>query len=316
LGNGDWTLDDLNSVERPLRSNDLTAALRGAVYNILWSDPVEPDSKDPVKNYGVHPSHRAKHSTVMKQFGRDVTERFCAREELGMVIRSHQFRRSGKGYELQHDGWLMRVFSARNYCGVSSNDGGLLLIGRTEGKPGTLLVRPQNIERMPRQAKPQGAESSEEAPEPYCERGHLMQLVEPAPQHRRVSLSRMCGDLETNVECNKCGAEELQVGRFFNCRGCGHYDLCLACAALGPDAVAEPVDDSDASEDGDDSNICFPEGGDGEVVAEPVVPGTGDTLGDSPREVAPAVAPPTPGPCLLTHRAREPGRKPGADLEI
>jgi len=231
LGGGEWTLNQLRSVERPLHSNDLAGALGGAVYNVLWSDPLAPDQKDPLKTYGVHPSHRSKHSSVMKGFGRDITERFCAREQLGMIIRSHQFKASGKGYEIQHDGWLMRVFSARNYCGESCNDGGLLLIGFAGASPGTLLVRPQNIERLPkRKLGDVDAAIGEPMAEPYCQRGHLMQLVEPRPPKGLFSLSLICRDRDVNVECNKCGAEELQLGHFYNCRGCGHYDLCLGCA--------------------------------------------------------------------------------------
>lgn len=246
LGTGQWTLEQLRAVDRPLRSKDLTVALGGAVYNVLWSDPLAADRKNPVRTYGVHPSHRTKHSSVMKGFGRDVTEQFCAREGLGLIIRSHQFKQSGKGYELQHDGWLMRVFSARNYCGESSNDGGLLVIGHAEGSQ-TLLVRPQNVERLPlaNGKTAVSAMPTEPASEPYCRRGHLMQLVEPWPNPGPLSLSCICGDKEANVECDECGAEDLQVRRFYNCRACGQFDLCLACAVARahPLGVAQGQDE-------------------------------------------------------------------------
>jgi len=277
LGGGDWTLDELRQVQRPLNTNDLATALGGAVYNVLWSDPLAPDRRNPVQTYGVHPSHRAKHSSVMKGFGRDVTERFCAREQLGLIIRSHQFKQSGKGYELHHDGWLMRVFSARNYCGESSNDGGLLLIGMAAGSPGTLLVRPQNLERMTRPCfvGPGLAEPVDEPlPEPYCQRGHLMQLVEPRPPSGWLSLSRLCGERKANAECNRCGAEQLEAGRFYYCRGCCDYDLCFSCARQdarssdaghgqerrldayraeqGAESDSEDVESTDGSTDGDE----------------------------------------------------------------
>jgi len=230
LGRGSWTLEALRSVRRPLVSSNLTSALGGAVYNILWSDPVVPNKKRPLKSYGVHPSHRSKHGTVMKTFGRDVTQNFCKREGLGLVIRSHQFKKSGKGYELEHDGWLMRVFSARNYTGKNFNDGGLLLIGFANDAPGTLLVRPQNVQRI---ARPQGAYMSPggQFAEPYCPRHHLMQLVEPRPKPGCMALTCMSRIGDENVECDECGAEQLEDGEFFHCPGCGGYDLCLHCAA-------------------------------------------------------------------------------------
>eukprot|EP00913_Durusdinium_trenchii_P001898 g1757.t1 len=40
LGPGDWTLEDLSQVERPLVSKELHFTLEGVVYNILWSDPL------------------------------------------------------------------------------------------------------------------------------------------------------------------------------------------------------------------------------------------------------------------------------------
>ena len=49
---------------------------------------------------------------VMKRFGPDVTEAFCAREGLQLIIRSHQF--VAEGVKFMHSGRLVTVFSARN----------------------------------------------------------------------------------------------------------------------------------------------------------------------------------------------------------
>lgn len=236
LGSGKWTLDDLRAVERPLVSDDLVGALNGVIYNILWSDPVQhtdSNRKTPHMSFGVHSSHRAKHTDVMKVFGRDVTEHFCKAEKLALIIRSHQFKSPCKGYEVMHDGWLVRVFSARNYCGRVPNDGGVLLIGRAEGSLETLLVRPQIIERSSRQA------SGEVAPmvtqEPYCPLGHLMQLVRPTMTKCALPLWSVRNEDES-IECSRCGAEEIQRLPYFHCRGCGSrletsFHLCSDCAS-------------------------------------------------------------------------------------
>lgn len=229
LGRGDWTLDMLRSVERPVRLTDMASDIGNMVYNTLWSDPLMPDQRKPVETFGVHSSHRTKHNTLMKSFGRDVTESFCKREGIDLIIRSHQFKQWGKGYELMHDGLLLRVFSARNYCGAAYNDGGILLIGRDEGAPGTLLVRPQNVERMAPPRRFERAASG--APEPYCPSRHLMHFVRPRPPPACLSLALVFKPEVENVECNVCGAEELELGCYYSCRGCSSYDVCTSCAS-------------------------------------------------------------------------------------
>jgi len=170
----------------------------------------------------------------MKVFGRDITERFCKAEGLALIVRSHQFKSPGKGYEVMHDGWLMRVFSARNYNGRVPNDGGILLVGRSEENPSTLLVRPQVIERLHRQISSMllSAES-----EPYCPRGHLMSIERPRMDACIPRLAWAMSREDDNLECARCGQEELQKECYFHCRGCGTkpgtcYDLCFACASI------------------------------------------------------------------------------------
>eukprot|EP00413_Alexandrium_margalefii_P039413 CAMPEP_0204584632 /NCGR_PEP_ID=MMETSP0661-20131031/46450_1 /ASSEMBLY_ACC=CAM_ASM_000606 /TAXON_ID=109239 /ORGANISM="Alexandrium margalefi, Strain AMGDE01CS-322" /LENGTH=221 /DNA_ID=CAMNT_0051594101 /DNA_START=112 /DNA_END=777 /DNA_ORIENTATION=- len=202
----------------------------------------------------------------MKNFGRDVTESFCKREGIDLVIRSHQFKQGGKGYELMHDGLLLRVFSARNYCGTALNDGGILLIANSDDAAGTLLVRPQNVERMARHRKLERVKSLG-LPEPYCPNHHLMQLITPRPPPGCMSLSNVFQRETDNVECNVCGAEELELGGYYACRGCVGYDMCLDCAAHGlgegvprPNQAQDsaPVGGERDAEENSDGGACSP----------------------------------------------------------
>jgi len=111
IGDGDWGLEQLaHEVPRPLKT------LRGAplfVAQALWSDPSDSDAE---MAKGVHHnSARDPHlndPAVMKRFGPDVTEAFCEREGLQLIVRSHQF--VADGVKFMHRGLLVTVFSARN----------------------------------------------------------------------------------------------------------------------------------------------------------------------------------------------------------
>merc|ERR1719331_3724568 len=52
IGNGQWTLDELRAVKRPLTHSDLQA--REFVWNMLWSDPIEEDAVG--ATFGLHQS--------------------------------------------------------------------------------------------------------------------------------------------------------------------------------------------------------------------------------------------------------------------
>ncbi|KAJ1834777.1 Palmitoyl-protein thioesterase 1 [Coemansia sp. RSA 2711] len=80
----------------------------------LWSDPQSQD--------GRAPSPRG----TAIQFGPDVTREFCEANGLQMVIRSHQ--QMDEGYEIAHNGQMVTVFSAPNYCDAATNKGAYIRI--------------------------------------------------------------------------------------------------------------------------------------------------------------------------------------------
>jgi len=144
IGDGTWGIEQLETgVPRPLQT------LRDAplmVAQALWSDPSDSDS---TMAWGVHHNTQRdpnfNSAEVMKRFGPDVTEAFCAREGLQLVIRSHQF--VAEGVKFMHSGRLVTVFSARNYLRAAKNDGALLLLaidahGHIRVRAKRLLHRP------------------------------------------------------------------------------------------------------------------------------------------------------------------------------
>ncbi|KAK4156490.1 serine/threonine protein phosphatase [Chaetomidium leptoderma] len=106
------TLDDIRKLDRHKQRQPGQA---GLMMEMLWTDPqTEP---------GRGPSKRG----VGMQFGPDVTKRFCDRNGLEAVIRSHEVRMDG--YEEEHDGKCITVFSAPKYCDMTENRGAYINIG-------------------------------------------------------------------------------------------------------------------------------------------------------------------------------------------
>jgi len=84
----------------------------GPFCEMLWSDPCA--------ELGRHPSKRG----VGVAFGADITKRFLADNNLELVVRSHEVK--DEGFEVDHDGCLITVFSAPNYCDQMGNKGAFI----------------------------------------------------------------------------------------------------------------------------------------------------------------------------------------------
>jgi len=85
----------------------LEPAQESLFQDLLWSDPQEPE--------GMIVSERGAGVT----WGPDITEDFLQRNSLEMIIRAHQLCQDG--YRMQHNGKVLTVFSAPNYCGRLGN---------------------------------------------------------------------------------------------------------------------------------------------------------------------------------------------------
>lgn len=97
------TIDELNALDR---RRDIPE--EGLMTEMLWSDP------------SPTPGRAASKRGVGVLFGADVTTEFLSRNGLVRVIRSHEVKDAG--YEVEHGGKLITVFSAPNYCDQLGND--------------------------------------------------------------------------------------------------------------------------------------------------------------------------------------------------
>ncbi|KAJ1470890.1 Metallo-dependent phosphatase-like protein, partial [Baffinella frigidus] len=100
-------LDVLRKINRHMEPPD-----EGPMTEMLWSDPGQAP--------GRHPSKRG----VGVAFGQDVTEKFLAANGLELLVRSHECK--DEGYELEHGGKAITVFSAPNYCDQMGNKGAFI----------------------------------------------------------------------------------------------------------------------------------------------------------------------------------------------
>lgn len=97
------------------------------VQSILWSDPRD--------RRGARPSKRG----AGVEFGPDITASFLARNDLDLLVRSHEMVE--EGYQLSHNGNVMTIFSASYYCGVSTNKGAFAVFA-----PGTDMKKPTIVQ--------------------------------------------------------------------------------------------------------------------------------------------------------------------------
>ncbi|XP_024381688.1 serine/threonine-protein phosphatase 5 [Physcomitrium patens] len=116
FSNDSVKLSDIAAIERFREPPD-----EGLMCELLWSDP-HPGT-------GRAPSKRG----VGVAFGSDVTHRFLEDNNLELVVRSHEVK--DEGYEVDHGGKLITVFSAPNYCDQMGNKGAFIRFGAPDMKP-------------------------------------------------------------------------------------------------------------------------------------------------------------------------------------
>jgi serine/threonine-protein phosphatase 5 len=112
FSNDDITLDDIRKLDRHKQRQP---GQSGLMMEMLWTDPQTKPGRGPSKR------------GVGMQFGPDVTKKFCEKNGLEAIIRSHEVRM--EGYEVEHDGRCITVFSAPKYCDSTENKGAYINIG-------------------------------------------------------------------------------------------------------------------------------------------------------------------------------------------
>ncbi|KAG7194338.1 uncharacterized protein KQ657_004550 [Scheffersomyces spartinae] len=112
FSNDKVTLDDIRKYNRFPSSGSTQPPKEGIAMELLWTDPQEVNGRAPSKR------------GIGMQFGPDITERFCLKNKLRKILRSHEVRNDG--VELEHNGRLITVFSAPNYCDSTNNLGGVV----------------------------------------------------------------------------------------------------------------------------------------------------------------------------------------------
>ncbi|EEY56874.1 calcineurin-like phosphoesterase, putative [Phytophthora infestans T30-4] len=110
------TIEELLQLDHRGEPTQGTSRVDELLTHLLWSDPCEEE--------GWKPSSRG----AGVEFGPDITKAFCKRNGISLIIRSHECRE--EGFDIVHDGLLLTVFSASNYCGSQTNKGAYVLLER------------------------------------------------------------------------------------------------------------------------------------------------------------------------------------------
>lgn len=96
------TLDDIRKTKRGMEPPE-----QGLMSDLLWSDPQPFPGKSPSKR------------GVGFAFGPDICHAFLERNNLSLLVRSHEVKE--EGYLVEHEGKTITVFSAPNYCDSMGN---------------------------------------------------------------------------------------------------------------------------------------------------------------------------------------------------
>lgn len=95
------TVQEIQSLDR-FSYNEDAASSDSLITPLMWSDPREQD--------GIGRSFRGPN---VQEFGPDITQSFLTKNSLKLIIRSHVYKTTG--FEIEHKGSLITVFSAPNY---------------------------------------------------------------------------------------------------------------------------------------------------------------------------------------------------------
>lgn len=87
----------------------------GAASDLVWSDPYEKSG------WAVNAPRGAGYL-----FGKDVTDAFCHKNGIQMVVRAHQLM--NEGFNWTHNNKVVTIFSAPNYCNRMGNQAAILEI--------------------------------------------------------------------------------------------------------------------------------------------------------------------------------------------
>ena len=120
----DVTLDDLRNLPRGElhRGSHAPALTRSEIIrqDLLWSDPrAEEGWAESSRGAGI-------------RFGPDVTRNFVKKNNLELIIRSHEM--VDDGYLYWHKNRMVTLFSASNYCGKNENRGAVAIFDHNESK--------------------------------------------------------------------------------------------------------------------------------------------------------------------------------------
>mmetsp|Transcript_10910 Transcript_10910/g.19271 ORF Transcript_10910/g.19271 Transcript_10910/m.19271 type:complete len:1080 (+) Transcript_10910:403-3642(+) len=156
-------LDHIRALDRKREPPLEGSSLEDRIYeDLLWSDP-RPSATYPRPLKNKRPSDRG----AGCEFGPLVTNKFCATNQIALVVRSHEC--VSEGFEVLHNGRLITIFSASRYCGTQTNKGAFIGFGPD--------LQPE-IQQFYAHAVEKGSFMSDEERETMLERDAVKMIIE------------------------------------------------------------------------------------------------------------------------------------------
>lgn len=118
-------VEDINKVRRPIKLGD-TNKYQAIFVECLWSDPTQSEAELGFQKNTSRKDIRIEHTY---RFGSDVLNKFLEKNELELIIRSHEI--APEGFDTFADSRLITLTSCTNYCGVKGNSAAVLIIKKT-----------------------------------------------------------------------------------------------------------------------------------------------------------------------------------------
>ena len=138
LGTSIKLLDDILNIPRPIQVNQNPENnVELQVLDLLYS---EYNYENENNLYNINSLRDKKQKGFIVNYGKEVLDKFCERNNINLIISSHKFIK--EGFCTYCDDKLLNIFSVTNYMDIGKNVGSMFIIGKkTKNKKANIMPK-------------------------------------------------------------------------------------------------------------------------------------------------------------------------------